>query len=211
MPSIKTITPILGGSYYHIFNCGINKQIIFFEDKNYIYFLNLMRKYLVGNVDILAFCLLPNHFHLVIKVKDEIRLNGEKDDILKEKDDILSNEIIVGDFVSNQFRRLFIAYSMAINKQERRTGNFFDRSFKRLEITKQDYLEYAIFYAHYNPEKHGLATDFRDYKYSSYKAILAQAETNVCREFVLDLFGGDNEFLNYHSTMHGEREGIILE
>lgn len=211
MPSIKTITPILGGRYYHIFNRGINKQIIFFEDKNYIYFLNLMRKYLVGNVDILAFCLLPNHFHLVIKVKEEISLNGEKDDISKEKDVILLDEIKVGDFVSNQLRRLFITYSMSINKQEKRTGNFFDRSFKRLEITKQDYLEYVIFYAHFNPEKHGYIPNFRNYKYSSYNAILAQSETNVCREFVLDLFGGENEFLNYHSVMHDEREAIILD
>ena len=211
MPSIKTITPILGGRYYHIFNRGINKQIIFFEDKNYIYFLNLMRKHLVGNVDILAFCLLPNHFHLVIKVKEEISLNGEKDDISKEKDVILLDEIKVGDFVSNQLRRLFITYSMSINKQEKRTGNFFDRSFKRLEITKQDYLEYVIFYAHFNPEKHGYIPNFRNYKYSSYNAILAQSETNVCREFVLDLFGGENEFLNYHSVMHDEREAIILD
>ncbi len=100
---------------------------------------------------------------------------------------------------------------MAINKQEKRVGSFFDAKFKRLEITTQDYLEYVIFYAHFNPEKHGYVTNFRNYRYSSYKAILAQSETNICRDFVFDLFGGKNEFLNYHEVMHDEREAVILE
>ena len=67
MPSIKTITPIIGGQYYHIFNRGINKQLIFFEERNYDYFLNLMKIFLVNYVDILGFCLLPNHFHLLLQ------------------------------------------------------------------------------------------------------------------------------------------------
>ena len=100
---------------------------------------------------------------------------------------------------------------MAINKQENRTGNFFDRSFKRLEISEQDYLEYVIFYTHYNSEKHGLADNFKKYKYSSYRAITSTLKTNVNREFVVDLFGGESEFHNYHAVMHDERESLILE
>ena len=145
---------------------------------------------------------MSNHFHLVLKVKDVI---------FKEKDDILADEEQIGKIVTNQLRRLFITYSMAINKQEKRTGNFFDRSFKRLEITSQEYLEYVIFYTHFNPEKHGVITNFRKYKYSSYKAILASAKTNIDREFVIDLFGGKDEFLNYHNVMHEEKENVVLE
>ncbi len=75
MPSIKTITPILGGSYYHLFNRGANKQIIFFNNENYQYFLRLLNKYLSGYVHFLAYCLITNHFHLILKIKEEIDLN----------------------------------------------------------------------------------------------------------------------------------------
>ncbi len=72
MPSVKTITPILGGRYYHIFNRGINRDDIFFQPKNYDYFFSLMKRFLIGYVEIHAYCLLPNHFHFVVQVKDEL-------------------------------------------------------------------------------------------------------------------------------------------
>ena len=72
MPSIKVITPLTVGRFYHLFNRGINRQAIFFNEENYFYFLGLLDKYLTGYVSILAYCLLPNHFHLVIKVNEEI-------------------------------------------------------------------------------------------------------------------------------------------
>ena len=212
MPSIKTITPLLGGSYYHIFNRGINRQLLFFQERNYIYFLDLLKKYLLDYVDILAYCLLPNHFHLVIKVKDEIILARERDSISEEKDGILMvDEAEIGKIVSNQFRRLFIKFTMAINKQEARTGSLFDKNFKRLEITEQEYLQYVIFYVHYNPEKHGLTNDFKNFRFSSYLTFLSKQKTGISRNLVFELFDGKDVFLNYHNVIHEEREAVIIE
>ena len=212
MPSIKTITPLLGGSYYHIFNRGINRQLLFFQERNYIYFLDLLKKYLLDYVDILAYCLLPNHFHLVIKVKDEIILARERDSISEEKDGILmADEAEIGKIVSNQFRRLFITFTMAINKQEARTGSLFDKNFKRLEITEQEYLQYVIFYVHYNPEKHGLTNDFKNFRFSSYLTFLSKQKTGISRNLVFELFDGKDVFLNYHNVIHEEREAVIIE
>lgn len=73
---------------------------------------------------------------------------------------------------------MFVGYSMALNKQEGRTGSLFERPFKRLEITEQEYLEYAIFYVHHNPEKHGIFENFREYNYSSYKALCSKRSNN---------------------------------
>lgn len=165
MPSIKTITPILGGSYYHIFNRGSNRQNIFYTPGNYTYFLKLLNEFLGNYVHFLAYALLPNHFHLVIKVNDEISVEqtgntGNRS--LKEENgsfgslSIIKDENEVGKAVVRQLKRLFITYAMAINKQENRVGNLFDPKYKRLEITNHEYLEYVVFYAHYNPEKHGL-------------------------------------------------------
>lgn len=218
MASIKTTTPILGSRFYHIFNRGINRYPIFFTEANYVYFLNLVQKYLVGYMDILAYVLLHNHFHLIVKVKDELEIKN-----LNKKTQSVSNQPIqtktikvtdeeeIGKMVSKQLRRFFTAYAMAINKQENRVGSLFDPKFKRLEITTQDYLEYVIFYVHYNPEKHGYINNFKNYRYSSYKATAGYGKTKIDRKFVLEIFGGKDEFINYHSVVHEERTDVILE
>ncbi len=209
MPSIKTITPLRGGSYYHIFNRGINRQILFFEERNFHYFLHLIDKYLAEYISVLAYCLLPNHFHLIIKINDTIRIPS------KEKDGIPLLRIIdenkIGKFVSNQFRKIFITYSMEINRQENRTGSLFDKNFKRLEITENEYLLYSIFYVHNNPVKHGIANYPNQYKFSSYAAILSNRSTKIARDLIFEIFDEKAAFIDYHSRIHEERETIILE
>ncbi|WP_319503135.1 hypothetical protein [uncultured Draconibacterium sp.] len=195
MPSIKSITPFTSGSYYHIFNRGINGQNIFFKTNNYQFLLTLLKRHLTAYVDILAYCLLPNHFHLIIKVKEPIH----------------EKEAETNKIVSNQFRKMFISYSMAINKQEGRTGSLFNRPFKRLEITEQDYLEYAIFYVHFNPEKHGIVTDFKTFKNSSFIALCSKNPTALKRDLVHEIYGSKLDFENYHKGMHYERQAIIIE
>ncbi len=100
---------------------------------------------------------------------------------------------------------------MAINKQESRVGSLFDAKFKRLEITEQNYLEYAIFYTHYNPEKHGCSNNYRSYKYSSYLALTEKGTTNLNRQLVWDIFGGRDDFLQFHNRMYHEKENIFME
>lgn len=93
MPSIKTLTSILGGNYYHIFNRGSNRQNIFYSQANYIYFLHLINKFPGGYVHFLAYALLPNHFHLVVKVKEEVVTGSEGNRSLqKENGSLLQRE-----------------------------------------------------------------------------------------------------------------------
>lgn len=202
MPSIKTITPLQEDSYYHIFNRGNNRQQVFFTEDNYKYFLKLFDEYMSSVMSLLAYCLVDNHFHLLVKVHDEKEIHlgmssFSRDDIPKR--------------ISNQFRSFFISYSMAINKQENLCGNLFDRPFKRLEIDDEDYLLYVAFYIHYNPQKHGLTDDFRNYKFSSWKAYNSNNPTKLNRKLLFELFGGKQEFLEYHKYFHEEKENFILE
>ena len=77
-------SPLLFDTYYHLYNRGVNRENIFFEERNYEYFLNLYWKYIGPVVDTRAYCLLCNHFHLAIRVKSEeeiletLRVNGDK-------------------------------------------------------------------------------------------------------------------------------------
>jgi len=220
MPSIKTTTPILGDRYYHIFNRGVNKQNIFYTEANYIYFLKLLDQFLTGYVDFLAFSLMPNHFHIILRIFNSLDFNTilfneelKNRSIQKERFSKmnLNDQEVVGKLVVRQLKKLFITYSMAINKQENRVGNLFDPKYKRLQINDQDYLKYAIFYTNYNPEKHGLIEDFKEYRYSSFKAFIGSTPTKMNRELVYELYGGKNSFLNYHLVMHEERAEIIIE
>lgn len=79
-----------------------------------IFFLKLCKKYLVNYVDILAYCLLPNHFHFLIKIAEKIEVKNEKDNSIV----LIEDEIKVGEIVSEKLRRMFISYSQAINRQE---------------------------------------------------------------------------------------------
>ena len=67
---MKTI-PLENGNYYHVYNRGNNSEDLFRENTNYLYFLELLKKYLLPVVDIYAYCLMSNHFHLLIRIKDD--------------------------------------------------------------------------------------------------------------------------------------------
>ena len=220
MPAIKVITPILGDRYYHIFNRGNNGQQVFFTEENYRYFLRLFHQFMHPHVHLLAYSLMPNHFHFLVKTKDSIsllkdgipeNLKDNKDSIPQKKDGILADESLIGKIVSNQFRRFFITYSMAINHQENRTGSLFSKNFKRLEIEDEDYLRYVAFYIHHNPQKHGYVDDFRMYRYSSWLAYNSQKATLLNRELLTELFGGIDDLLEYHKYLHEENELNLLE
>ena len=133
---------LIKGHYYHIYNRGVNSTNIFENDKNMSYFLVLVEKYLSKSVDILSYCLLNNHFHFIVEIKNE---NASQ---------ALSN--------------LFNSYSKAFNRENSRTGSLFERPFKRKLIADEDYLKNLILYIHKNPENHNLVSDFRSYKFSSF-------------------------------------------
>lgn len=95
------------GHYYHIYNRGIDSAVIFKDDANMSYFLKLVEKHLSPKTNILAYCLLNNHFHFAIEVRSE------------PKD------------LSQAFSNLFNAYTKAYNKQNSRTGALLERPFKR--------------------------------------------------------------------------------
>lgn len=144
------IRPLEKDKHYHIYNRGINGITIFKNDENKRYFLRLTQKHIAENVGILAYCLMNNHFHFVIQVKEDEKL------------------------VSQSFSNLFNAYAKAFNKQEDRTGTLFERPFKRKLIEDENYLRNVIVYAHTNPERHNVIGDFRNFEFSSYGIFLSK-------------------------------------
>ena len=184
------------GQFYHVYNRGNNKQIVFFNADNYYFFLKKFAYYFSDYFNFYSYCLLPNHFHFLIQVKQFE--NNISIDVKKEK--TLSNQI------SELFRRFFICITKAINMEQNRTGSLFQKNFKRLKINDPDYFTYIINYIHRNPVSHQLTNDYTNYPFSSYKSILSDMKTNLQREAVINWFGTKEEFIRYHNTNPVKKE-----
>lgn len=162
---------------YHIYNQGNNRQKIFFTHANYLYFIKKMRTHLLPNVDILCYCLMPNHFHWLVYTKEEAcaiyQKNGQ------------SNHIYPQQNLSQSIGVLLSSYTHAINRQEKRSGSLFrsrtkakdgteGRSFyrdgkARFSFTKDEY-HYARIcfnYIHNNPVKANICEKQENWVYSS--------------------------------------------
>lgn len=156
------------GVVYHVYNRGNNKENLFIDSQNYDYFLSLMKKYLLPIAEIYGYCLMKNHFHLVLRIKDE---------------NLLTKQQIEKPYLS--FSNFFNAYTKTFNKKYNRTGSLFQEHLKRKRIISEDYLIRLIIYLHLNPFKHQFDDNFRNYPFSSYKAYISNLPTNIHREYIL--------------------------
>ncbi len=180
--------PLVEDSYFHIYNCGNNKENIFLEDKNYTYFLSLLKKYIVPTSNIMAYCLLKNHFHLLVKTRENI----------EEKK------------ISQSFSNFFNSYSKSINKSYGRSGSLFKDRFSRIKVDNEDYLKRLIIYIHLNPEHHAFVSDFKLYKHSSFLSLISSKPTLLLRKEVISLFEDKDNFIASHFIKQQELEKIFL-
>ena len=194
--------PLETGKYYHIYNRGINGCNLFYEEKNYYYFLEKYAHYMGNVLDTFAYCLMPNHFHLLVRVKDFnsiLHLTG-LEDLSGVKMGLHHPE----KFVSKKFSDLFNSYTKSINKAEQRTGALFETPFRRIAVESDAYFTNLLWYIHYNPQKHGFVTNFRDYPYTSYHSHISTQPSKLAREEVLQWFGSRDKFLDFYSGMQNE-------
>lgn len=173
--------PLLPERYYHIFNRGNNKENLFKEERNYIFFLKKFKHYMPNLLEVHAYCLMPNHFHFLVKIKEGAD----------------SKE------VSNAFRLLFMSYTKAVNKATGREGSLFRHQFHRKLVDSEAYYTQLIPYIHANPVKDGFCKACEDWRYSSYNAFLASGATLVERQAVLPWFGGKEGFKQAHRAYVG--------
>ena len=196
------------GQSYHIYNRGINRENIFFEERNYRYFLDLYTKYIEPVADTFAYCLMKNHFHLLVRIKTEEE-QQETFQVFGNLEGLGARTFQVSN-PTQQFSNLFNAYAKAINKAYNRTGGLFQERFGRIPVTSDEYFVYLITYIHRNPQKHKFVDDFRDYPYSSYTAISSAMPTRLKRDQVLEWFNGKDWFLRTHQELVDEKKIAAL-
>ncbi|MEP5363769.1 MAG: transposase [Reichenbachiella sp.] len=141
---------------YHLYNRGNNREPIFFEDKNYYYFLNKIKKHLLPHVDVLAYCLMPNHFHLQIHTKNNFDFEA----------------------YGNALKIMLSSYTRGINVQEGRTGSLFQQHTKKKVATNYGFV--CFHYIHQNPIRAGLVRKMEDWPYSSFNSYFKELSDAIC-------------------------------
>lgn len=165
------------GKIYHIYNRGINGETLFKSEDNFRYFLKKYDYYIGQIADTFAWCLLENHFHFLVKVKEENEISKKP---------------------SQQFSNLFNAYTKAFNKQQNRHGTLFERPFKRKEISDEKYFRNLVLYIHTNAVHHNLVKKVEDYTWSSYASIITNKPSNIRRREVINWFDDKANFIACH-------------
>jgi len=188
-------------NYYHIYNRANGREKLFANEDNYKFFLKQYMFYISPIAHTLTYCLMPNHFHFVVKIKEEknlVPLSGSG--TLKPFQKFETFE----KFASKQFSNLFSSYTQAFNKQNKRMGSLFMPRFNRKKITSDNYLKHSINYIHQNPIMHHYVSDLEKWKYSSYLSIINNKATKLKKQEVLDLFHDKQNFIDCHTLKKAE-------
>ena len=189
---MQKIQALEHGFYYHIYNRGINSCNIFNDAHNYKYFLKLYDKHISPIADSYAWVLMPNHFHFLVRIKEE-------EEVLHD----LSGFENLTDHVKpphQYFSNLFNAYSKAYNKQNKRHGSLFERPFKRKLINSENYLKRVLLYIHNNPVHHRFVEHPIEYPWSSYLDLTLPKPNNLKRNIVTEWFEDMQNFKALHKS-----------
>jgi len=188
------VQPLSEGEYFHIYNRGINGENIFKEKRNYHYFLQQYKNYCSEVFETFAYALLKNHFHLLVYVNKNVQVpkhNGQG---------------MIRLSASRQLSHFFNSYAQSVNKACQRTGPLFENSFERRLVDDNSYFTDLICYCHSNPQIRGFVKDFSAYEFTSYNSILANNNSFLEAQKVLDWFGGADAFEKAHNSNYQDKD-----
>ena len=215
--------PLKPDTTYHIFNHANGFENVFREDENFRFFLEKYRVYIAPVAETYAYCLMPNHFHLVVRIrkrevieeiirdKNRTSNNFSSDNfsntnfskvsnfgkVSSNNSSSIENEEIEK-FLSKQFSNLFSSYTQSFNKVYKRMGSLFIKNFKREPILDKDHFLNAVIYTHRNPIHHGFCTSFTDWGYSSYSEIVERKNKIVEADKLIKIVGSKQQFIEIH-------------
>ncbi len=170
MPYRKEL--ITKDNYYHIFNRGVNREKIFFEDRNYDFLLKNIVINFKDVAEIITYCFMPNHFHFVVKISDDIKF-------------------------TKAIQKTFISYTKAVNKSYGRTGPLFEGRYKIKLIPDNNYLLHLSRYIHFNPVKANLVEKTEEWIRSSNLEYIGKRKNNfINTNIILDQVRDYKDFVD---------------
>jgi REP element-mobilizing transposase RayT len=193
--TLQDFRPLQDSSrFFHIIQHANGDDVLFQEERNYEFFLGKMKKILLPKSNVLAYCLMQNHLHLLIQPKHEA----------KESFQALSN--------------LFNSYAKSFNILYKRKGSLFIKHNKQIPLLKKEDIKRTIMYIHRNPIHHHSTSHYHAYKWSSYNDVLNNNIDFITSDKVLPYFGNKDDYIKAHEdfkyaqNLQGclpDRQGLI--
>jgi putative transposase len=201
----KYIEDFVENDFMHIICKSVSGSILFKDEENKLYFLQKYAQYSTGYLNTYSYILLDNHSHFLVKCTNSNELKAHlsslnESSLKTHQKKYLVDEINYSQAIEFQMKDFFIAYAMAFNKKNDRSGSIFVNPFRRVRISDQLHLHQVIIYIHANVLKHNICSEFQNYKWSSYLSILSYKKTVLKRKEILDFFGGVENFIQQHQT-----------
>jgi|ERR1043166_1866504 REP element-mobilizing transposase RayT len=193
--------PLEPGGWYHIYNRGVNGCDIFSRKSEYDLFLEKYDFYLSEFAETIAYCLLKNHFHILIHIRAKLPIKP-KTKVYRSDQEF---QLGATGSVSKQFSHFFNFYTQNLNQLRGRKGSLFERRFKRKLIYDENQLKNVVQYIHFNPVRHGFTENLMKWPHSSYTAYINESQTWLERDKGLDIFGGLEKF----KAAHEERQNFF--
>ncbi|OJV53116.1 MAG: hypothetical protein BGO31_05015 [Bacteroidetes bacterium 43-16] len=187
---------LLPGETYHLFSRAIGGERLFLSEEHYHFFLRKIKQHTSAVCDLYCYALLPNHFHLLVSIKENEVIVQHFKEIKKRAFDVMKDNL--PDFIMERFSNCLNSYTKSFNKVNGRKGALFMDYMKRSLVSKEADFTNFVWYIHKNAVHHQLVKSVGDWKYDSYRSLLSEAPTSLLRDEVIRWFGGREEFIKFH-------------
>ena len=190
---------------YHLYNKSIGGCKLFIQEEDYVRFLNKYYQYFGSYTTLIAYCLIPNHFHFMIRILKEKDINRKV--LLKEKssaaETLINDSSQINDFLTDQTRRWYSSTALYLNHKYEKHGQVFLEKSKRISVSRDLKFHDLLCYIHHNPIHHGLSKSYKEWPYSSYNLYL-QSSPEIASSETFGVLGngdtikGKKHFIDMH-------------
>lgn len=218
------------GHLYHVYNQGNNRQNIFFKEENYLFFIEKIRTHILPFADVLAWCLMPNHFHLMLHPTHQVTPSDLSRSATISRGATMSRTPTNNAPTSKSFNHsigvMLASYTRAIHKQENISGSLFRQKTKAICLTKKDTLSPSYFntsfgtlinintpqsrypkicfdYIHDNPVKAKLVKLAQNWKFSSIHEINGNGVFELVNLEMVKVF-------DFHSYLSDDSSPLLI-
>lgn len=189
--------PLLPNVYYHLFNHAVGNECLFRQHDNYLFFLQRYAHYIYPVARTYAYCLMPNHFHVLVQIRGEDELDHAYRQLYQLPNE-KSGPPDYPAFVMQQFSNLFNSYAKAYNRRFERKGALFLDYLRRKSVGVDAYFTTLVAYIHQNAVHHGFCRRVEDWPYSSLHSLCSSKPTRLERHEMLNWFGGLEQIVAFH-------------